>query len=113
MFGLKNVKVKHNDATKKIDEKNADVITIDMNEPWNVIDNAYKALRIGGFIAVYCPNITQMLQVVNEARSRGLIILKTTETIEREWVLDGKKARPDFKGLGHTGFISFMRKVKK
>lgn len=112
MMGLKNVTVKQKDACAKIDEKNADVITIDMNEPWNAMDNAHKALRVGGFIAVYCPNITQMLQAVNEARAKGLIILKSIELIEREWVLEGRRARPDFKGLGHTGFISFLRKVK-
>lgn len=111
-LGLRNVKVKKKDACKKIDERNADVVIIDINEPWNVLNNAQKALRIGGFLAVYCPNVTQMLQAVNEARSRGLIILKTCELIEREWVLEGRRARPDFRGLGHTGFLSFMRKVK-
>jgi len=112
MLGLDNVAVKEKNACEKIDEKNADVVIIDINEPWNVITNAQKALRVGGFLAVYCPNITQMLQAVNEARSKGLIILKSVELIEREWVLDGRRARPDFKGLGHTGFISFLRKVK-
>lgn len=111
-LGLANVTVKNKDACAKIDEKNADVITIDINEPWNVLNNAQKALRVGGFLAVYCPNITQMLQVVNEARAKGFIILKNIETIEREWILDGRRARPDFKGLGHTGFLSFMRKIK-
>lgn len=112
MLGLRNVKIKKKDACLGIDEKNADVIVVDINEPWKAMDNVYKALRVGGIIAVYCPNITQMLQVVNEAKAKGLIILKSMELIEREWVLDGRRARPDFRGLGHTGFLSFMRKVK-
>lgn len=111
LFGLKNIKVKNNDACTGIDEKNVDIITIDIREPCKALDNAQKALKVGGFIAVYCPNITQMLQAVNEARSKGLIVLKSVELIEREWILDNLRARPDFKGLGHTGFLSFFRKI--
>ncbi|MBD3314088.1 methyltransferase [Candidatus Woesearchaeota archaeon] len=110
MFGLKNIKVKNKSAYEKIDERNADLITMDLPEPWRALDNARHALKLGGFLVSYSPHITQAQRTVNEAS--GFVVLKTVELIEREWVVDGKKARPDFRGLGHTGFLTFMRRFE-
>lgn len=111
MLGLKNIRVKKGDCYEKITEKNADVVTMDLPEPWRALDNARKALKTGGFLVSYSPHITQAQRVVNEAKD-SFIVLKTIELIEREWVVEGLKSRPDFKGLGHTGFLTFMRRFE-
>jgi len=111
MIGLKNVSVKNKDAYGKLDERDADILTLDLPEPWKALENANKALKQGGFLVSYSPQITQALEFSNEARQKGFIVLKTIELIEREWQLEGKKARPDFRGLGHTGFLTFARKI--
>src|SRR3990172_10165602 len=56
-FGFANVKIKHKDITKGILEKNVDVITLDLQDSWKAVKHAEKALKSGGFLAVYCPQI--------------------------------------------------------
>ena len=36
---------------------------------------------------------------------------KTIELIEREWRIEGRIARPKSEGIGHTGFLTFCRRV--
>jgi len=110
LLGLKNIKLKQKDVYGGIDEKGLDVITLDLPEPWRCLGHAKKALKAGGFLISYSPHITQALQLVNEAVERGFTHLRTQETIERQWVVQGQRARPDYHMLGHTGFLTFLRK---
>ncbi|MCX6706756.1 MAG: methyltransferase domain-containing protein [Candidatus Woesearchaeota archaeon] len=103
LLKLKNVDVNKADCYAKTEEtkdKNADLVAIDLPDPWKALDNAVRAAKTGGFI------------ISNEARKKGLLVLRTIELIEREWVLDKDRARPDFRGLGHTGFLTFARKLE-
>ena len=75
--------------------------------------DAYKALKTGGFLVVYTPQITQANKLVNLIlKDENFVYLKTAELIERKWRIKGEVSRPSFEGLGHTGFLSFFRRVK-
>jgi len=110
LFGLKNITLKQADVYQGIAEKKVDVITLDLPEPWKCLEHAGKALKAGGFLISYSPHITQALQLVNGAAAAGFTHLRTQETIERQWVVDGQRARPEYQMLGHTGFLTFLRK---
>jgi len=112
LMGLKNIKVKQGDITKGISEKNVDLVTLDMPEPWEAVENSAKALKIGGFLVSYSPHTTQVQKFVKEvAKDPSLQILKTVELIERPWVIDEQRSRPDNAGIGHTAFLTFVRKI--
>lgn len=108
---LKNVTLKMADAYENIRERNLDLVVLDLPEPWKAISNAKKALKPGGFLVNYSPTIPQVSDFVEAARKEGFAYLKTTETIEREWDVDGRKVRPKSQPIGHSGFLSFCRKV--
>lgn len=110
-FELLNVKVKlrNKDIYKGISEKNLDLVTLDLLEPWRVLKHAYKALKNGGYLVVYSPQITQAIKVIKEAK--GFILERVIENIEREWIIDEKRARPKSRMIGHTGFLVFLRKI--
>ena len=93
--------------------KNLDLVTLDMPEPWLGVDNAFKALKPGGFIVSYSPCIPQVSDFVEKVRkTQGLVYLKTIELIEREWEFDARKIRPKtMQPLSHSGFLSFVRKI--
>jgi tRNA (adenine57-N1/adenine58-N1)-methyltransferase len=111
-LGLKNVKIKNKDIYKEIDDKNIDVVILDLPEPWNAIENCAKALKPGGFLVSYSPSIPQIADFVNAIRkNEDFVYLKTLEITEREWEVEDRKVRPKSKGLGHSGFLSFARKV--
>ena len=109
---LKNVKIKNKNIYDGIDEKDVDLIVLDLPEPWKAIESAKKALKAGGFLVSYSPTIPQTADFVNKINSdKNFVHVKTSEVIERNWEIDERKVRPKSKGLGHSGFLSFARKV--
>lgn len=106
-----SLKVKKGDVYDKITEKNVDVFTLDLPDPGAALENVKKALRPGGFCISYSPHITQSLAFVDRADELGLLHARTFELIERDWIIGGKRARPDFRALGHTGFLTILRKI--
>ena len=108
-LGVK-VKQKLKDITQGIDEKDLDLITLDLPEPWLIFDHAKKALKSGGFLVCYLPNITQVMRAVDNI-GIDFVVDCVSEIIEREWHVEGKKVRPKNQGLLHTAFLVFLRRV--
>jgi len=111
MFGMTNITVKQNNIYQGIKEKKLDLITLDLPEPWQVLEEAGKALNFGGSLVVYLPNLTQVKMFVDSARRSKIKVLETIELIERKWKIEDKIMRPEFQMLGHTGFLIFCRKL--
>lgn len=103
------IKLKNKDIYEGIDEKELDLITLDLNEPWRVLKHAKKSLKSGGFLVSYLPNITQVSKLVKEAKE--FYFDKALEDIEREWIVDDERLRPKNLILGHTGFLVFLRRI--
>lgn len=113
-LNLKNVSIKNKDIYEGIDERDAELILLDLPEPWKALDSSIKSLKIGGFIVAYSPTIPQISDFVEEARKKNeLIVLKIVEITEREWEARERKVRPKSQAIGHSGFMAFVRKVGK
>tara|TARA_B100002003_G_C14118875_1_gene538106 strand:+ start:1116 stop:1898 length:783 start_codon:yes stop_codon:yes gene_type:complete len=110
---IKNLTIKKKDVFTKIDEKDVDTIILDMPEPHGAIKSCKKALKIGGFLVSYVPNITQVSKFIEEIKKDdSFVYLKTVELIPRKWKIDNRIARPNSQAIGHTAFLSFVRKIK-
>ena len=113
-LNLKNIILKNQDIFKGIIEKNLDLITLDLSEPWKAVKNAIKALKIGAFLINYSPSTPQITDLISEIKKhKNLQILSITELIKREWHFEGRKIHPHYKMLGHSGFILIARKIGK
>lgn len=110
MLGVK-VELKNKDVYSGIDEKELDLITLDLTEPWRVFGHAYTSLKKGGFIVCYVPTVSQLMEIEKYKDDTNFFIEKVAEVIERDWHLEGLKVRPKNRMLGHTGFLVFMRKI--
>ncbi len=111
-LSAKNVRIKNENIYSGIKEKNVDMITLDLPEPWNVIPHAEKSLKPGGFLVSYSPNIPQVSDFVTAIQKSNVFVhLKTKEVIERKWEIEERKVRPFTQMLGHTGFLTFCRKA--
>ena len=99
-LGAKNVTLKEKNVYEGIDEKNVDILTLDLPEPWKV---DYSCLKNGGTFVVYLPTIKQVMDFVE--RVQGV------ELMEREWFFQGRKVRPKSDMLGHTAFLVVGRKL--
>jgi len=111
IVGLKNIKIKNKDVTEGIDEKNVDLITLDMKNAERVVEHAHDSLKPGGWLVVYSPYIEQVVIVRKEIEKNNFVQLKTVENIVREWQSEKSFTRPRTIGLMHTGWLTFARKI--
>ena len=111
-LSLRNINFHKADIHEGIKEKDVDLILLDLPNPVNVIDNAIRSLKTGGFIVVYSLCLQPLEEFIREVRKRKeLLYIKTLETIERLWKIEGKITRPKNTEIGHTGFLTFVRKI--
>lgn len=109
-FKTKNIEIKNQSIYEGIDETNIDLLTLDLPEPWRVLKHAEKALKNGAYLIAYLPTITQVSKLVEEANEYDFYFEKTIEIFEREWFVQGRKVRPKSEMMGHTAFLTFLRK---
>ncbi|KYK23345.1 tRNA methyltransferase [Thermoplasmatales archaeon SM1-50] len=105
------VTTKIKDVTEGIDESDLDAIILDIPNPWAAVSYAWKALKIGGYLCTYSPLISQVEQTVKTIHQERFIECKTYENIQREMIVSKYGTRPSFEMLGHTGYVTFARKV--
>ncbi len=110
-FGLENVHIKCKNILDGIDEENIDLIFLDLPKPWDVIENARSALKVGGYIATYTPYIEQMQILHKVLKKYEFTNVKTIECILREIEVKNKGTRPKTRAVGHTGYLTFARNL--
>jgi tRNA (adenine57-N1/adenine58-N1)-methyltransferase len=84
---------------------------LDIPNPWDAMENVSKSLRIGGYACCYVPNVNQLETAVKKMREVGLAEIVSLETLQREMVVHEGGVRPSFDMLGHTGYLSFGRRL--
>jgi tRNA (adenine57-N1/adenine58-N1)-methyltransferase len=107
----KYIEIKHKDITLGIEEKNLDAIILDIPNPWEAIEYAWGALKSGGYLCCYSPLISQVEKTVLTIEKQNFIEIKTIENIQREMIVTSRGTRPSFNMLGHSGYLTFARKV--
>lgn len=108
---LDHVDLQLGDVTKDIPVRGADAIVLDMPDPWNAVEHAKRALAPGGFFCAYSPLVSQVEATQVALGRAGFAEVRTIETIERAWVVGERGSRPSFDMLGHTGFLTFARRL--
>jgi tRNA (adenine57-N1/adenine58-N1)-methyltransferase catalytic subunit len=87
-----------------------DRVVFDLTEPWRALGTVERCLRPGGVLCSYVPTVPQVQRLV-EALGRGWTMVRSFETIQRGWTVDGLSVRPDHRMVAHTGFLVVARKV--
>ena len=88
----------------------ADVLTMDMPDPWLALPNLDPHLRAGGRLCAYVPNMNQVESTVVALRESGYADVRALENIQRFLEVHPGGVRPSFDTLGHTGYLVFARK---
>lgn len=107
----KFVTTKVRNVTEGIDEKDLDVIILDIPNPWDAVSHAWNALKVGGYFCSFSPLTTQVENTISEIEKNSFIEIKTYENIQREMIISKHGMRPSFNMLGHTGYLTFARKI--
>lgn len=93
-----------------LEEHSYDRIMLDMLDPWNRLEQAYRVIAPGGVLICYVTTTTQMSRLAEALRDSGVWTEPDIqETLERSWKAQGLAVRPDHQMIGHTGFLIVSR----
>jgi len=110
-FALENVFVKFQDIKGGIEEKDMDLVFLDLIKPWEVIEHLNDVLKIGGYVAAYTPYIEQFQILQRVLKKFNFSQLNTLECILRDIEVKNRGTRPKTRMVGHTGYLTFARRL--
>ena len=110
-FGITNIEIKNKDIKQGIDEEEIDLVFLDLPKPFEIFEDVYKNLRLGGWLAVYAPYIQQAEIIYKISKKVGFSDIKILETLEREMEVRPQGTRPKTRMVGHSGYLIFARKL--
>lgn len=101
------------DVSRDVVERDVDALVLDVPEPWEAAELAWKALRPGGRWVSYSPTVGQVERTHEALAEAGFSEARTHETLQRELVVGTGGTRPAFEMLGHTGYVTAARKLSE
>ena len=84
----------------------ADCIVLDLPEPWHAVSQLASLVRTGGILVSLSPHVAQVQLTFRELKANGFTNIATFELLQREWMVDERRARPADRMIAHTGFIT-------
>lgn len=110
-FGITNIEVKNKDIKEGIDEDNLDLIFLDLPKPFEIFEDVYDSLKVGGWLTVYAPYINQAEVSYRIAKKLGFYNIDIIEILERGLEVRQQGVRPKTRMVGHSGYLLFARKL--
>lgn len=107
---LENLELKLGDVTKKIDEHDVDLVTLDLPGSEKAVKNAVKSLRVGGYVCGYLPHMEQVKIFVAKLEKYNFAEIHVFEVILRDMLVRKEGMRPSTKGVWHTAYLAFAQK---
>jgi len=91
---------------------NVDAIVLDLATPWNAIEKALNYLKFSGTIVSFSPTIEQVKKTVSKMKDNKMVEINTYELLKRKIQVKENATRPEVRMIGHTGYLTFGRKIK-
>ena len=88
-------------------------VFLDLPEPWHAIRRVAPSIQTGGILVSLSPNVAQVQFTVRELKAHGFTHVRCLELLEREWMVDERRARPKDRMIGHTGFLTIAKRAPK
>lgn len=109
---IDNVTLKQGDISSVNLPEQVDVAVIDLPEPTAAIPVVKKWVKQAGYIIFYTPQINQAQEVVAQLGD-DFKYMTTIELLQRRWEVKEKILRPKHDMLGHTAFLTVVRKFSR
>jgi tRNA (adenine57-N1/adenine58-N1)-methyltransferase catalytic subunit len=97
--------------TKKVPQADVDMVVVDLGDPWTVVPQARKMLKGSGYFVAICPTMNQLEKLASALWENDFFDMECTEQIVRTIEAREGKTRHSFRGIGHTTYVAFARKV--
>lgn len=108
-----NITLNHQDVCEGFNEEDSsvDLVFLDLPCPEEVIKDAYRILKVGGYIVIYSPYVEQFQKVYHELEINGFKHLKIREGNVKEFEIKNNRTRAKSRLANHTAYITFARKM--
>jgi len=100
-----------NIITDNLNLKDIDSVVLDLAEPWLAIEKAMSYLKLSGTLVSFSPTIEQVKKTTFAMKENNFIEISTYELIKRKIQVKKNATRPESRMVGHSGYISFGRKI--
>jgi tRNA (adenine57-N1/adenine58-N1)-methyltransferase len=109
----KYVTLHQHDPHQGVNIRNVDVATVDLGDPWTVVDQVYDALKGGGAFVAICPTTNQIEKTAVQLKKSGYADIDCVELMIRNIEAREGMTRPSMRMIGHTTYLVFARKVER
>ncbi len=107
------ITIKYGDILKDdFGHKNVDSIVLDMATPWEAIEKVKDYLKLSGTLASFSPTIEQVKKTTLALMNNNFYEVNTYELIKRKIQVKENATRPEVRMIGHSGYLTFGRKVE-
>ena len=87
-------------------------VILDLLAPWDCVDVVADAMRPGGIVCAYVATTTQLSLFVETVRVHGgFTEPHASESLVRDWHVEGLAVRPAHSMIGHTAFLVTARRL--
>ncbi len=93
-----------------IDINTADLVVIDLGDPWSVIDIVKNILKPSKMLVSICPTMNQA-EKLSTILNNGFIDIECNELMIRTIEAREGMTRPSFRMIGHTTYLVFARRL--
>ena len=110
-FGIENITVKNQNIKDGIGEDNIDLVFLDLPKPFEIFEDVWDCLNVGGWLAVYAPYIDQAKLSYRIAKKLDFYDIDISEIMQRGLEVRQNGVRPKTRMVGHSGYLMFARKL--
>jgi len=99
-------------VSDSLQHSNVDSVVLDMPQPWMTIEKVKNYLKLSGTLVSFSPTIEQVKKTTFALRENDFFEIYTHELIRRTLQVKENATRPEVRMIGHTGYVTFGRKIK-
>ena len=101
-----------NIITDDLNLEKVDSVVLDLGDPWNAVENVAKYLKLSGTLVSFSPTIEQVKKTTFAMGENSFVEVNTYELIKRKIQVKENATRPESRMVGHSGYLTFGRKIR-
>ena len=106
------VDFKLRDIQEGFDETDADAFFLDVQNPFDYIQQVRATLKPGGFFGTLVPTYNQVEKVLYALKKHDFAFVEVCELMLRYYKTNPARLRPTDRMVAHTGYLIFGRKIE-
>ncbi|MFX1390144.1 MAG: tRNA (adenine-N1)-methyltransferase [Promethearchaeota archaeon] len=97
----------------EIEQYNVDCVVLDIPCPWLAIPKIKDNLKLSGSLVSFSPTIEQVKKTTHALfRTNEFTEINSYELFKRKLQVKENATRPEVRMIGHTGYLTFGRKIE-